>query len=373
MWIFAEALMLSISADYLDVAVFNFIFDASKIFIGFTFPLFLHFTIIFTENGKFLEKKARLILLYLPAVIFVSMNAITDFFMEFRLIENMGIYWWRAGRHVLWTGLFVLIYFIPAFYLIWRTRQRSNDPFQKKQMKTFFWTILSGLSIAFVNNIIVASFGSISLSFFTGISAMAIVSLLSYFIIRHDLLVITPQIAAEAIMKTIPDFLVAFNNDSKIVFANARTIDATGYGKGSIEGLSWKEIFRSDGKLKDVEKSIYRQAILERPAVLVGGDGEEIPVNLSTSPIRERSGRLAGAVIIGRDMRRINTFIARLERSKADTEERNEKLKELNEKLQEQYQESEHINKLLVDRELKMIELKEEIAELKRGRKDRKL
>ncbi len=94
--------------------------------------------------------------------------------------------------------------------------------------------------------------------------------------------------------------------------------------------------------------------------------GEMKPVNVSASALRDRSGKIRGMVITAKDLGEIQ----KLQREKLEITERakeraEELVRERTAQLKQKIAELERFNNLAVGRELKMIELKKEIARLK--------
>ena len=150
---------------------------------------------------------------------------------------------------------------------------------------------------------------------------------------------------AENIMDTMINSLIVVGPDGRIVKANKAAFDLLGYSEDELIGMPFDKIIgprdKERGKIK-LEKLIKEAAdsVVNFETTYIAKDGREIPVNLSASVMRDEEGKLQGVVCDGADI---------TERKKAE-EERQKYVAEL-----------EQFNRLAVDRELKMIELKREV------------
>ena len=153
---------------------------------------------------------------------------------------------------------------------------------------------------------------------------------------------------AENIMDTMVNSLVVVGPDGRIVKANKAAFDLLGYSEDELIGMPFEEITgprdKEGGKIK-LEKLIKEAAdsVVNFETTYIAKDGREIPVNLSASVMRDEEGKLEGVVCDGADI---------TERKKAE-EEREKYMAEL-----------EQFNRLAVNRELRMIELKKEVNQL---------
>jgi PAS domain S-box-containing protein len=118
------------------------------------------------------------------------------------------------------------------------------------------------------------------------------------------------------------------------------------------------KIFFSEKKfLEDLfEEILAKKKIINRECEVITKNGEKKFVHLSASTREDKEGNLIGYYFSFSDISELKKLQLELD----------EKIKERTKELQERIEELEKFHRLVVERELKMIELKEEIEKLKK-------
>jgi PAS domain S-box-containing protein len=191
----------------------------------------------------------------------------------------------------------------------------------------------------------------------------------------------------ENIFKRLSELVIVTDKEGIIFLTNDVTPKKLGYEKKEIIGKKMEEILKGG---KERWKEILNRLkefgqILEEKTIFLKKGEEEIPFLLNFSQTKE------GLIFVGRDIKGIIEYQAKLEKEakerteeleeaknvleikvKARTKELSEftqsleeKVKEKTKELQEKLEELERFQKFAVERELKMIELKKEVEELK--------
>ena len=150
-------------------------------------------------------------------------------------------------------------------------------------------------------------------------------------------------------MNTMISTLIVVGTDGQIVKANRAAFDLLGYSEAELIGMSFDDIIGP--KNKEEEGGIELENRLKEAAgstvsfetTYRAKDGREIPVSFSASVMTDEEGRLQGIVCDAGDI----------------TERKKRK-----EEIRKYITELEQFNRLAVDRELRMIELKREVNEL---------
>ena len=176
---------------------------------------------------------------------------------------------------------------------------------------------------------------------------------------RYRLVDLTPAYAASQILETMDDPLIVCDLQDKICIVNPAFSRLLGYQKKEAEGRrarslfiheSWHQKMISEGHLKDYEGLIRTR------------NDETVCVALSASTLRGPNGQAQGYVIVVRDVterkrieQELKTFNETLEgRVQKRTEELANKIREL-----------EWLNTVMLGREERVLELKEELRRLK--------
>lgn len=149
----------------------------------------------------------------------------------------------------------------------------------------------------------------------------------------------------ENIMNTMINTLIVIGPDGRIVKANRAAFDLLGYSEGELIGMPVDEIMGPKNKEEDgieLEKRLKEEAnsALNSETTYRAKGGREIPVSFSASAMTDEEGGLQGIVCDAEDI---------TERKKREEE------------IRKYMAELEQFNRLAVDRELKMIELKRKV------------
>ena len=324
---------------------------------------FLRFASVFTEKKKFLAGKISHWLAYVPPIIFVLLVRFTDLVMLRQPVRMYFGYYsqptWGLIAFLLWVGICCS----SAIYLCWKVYRKVGDWRKRRAALLFFIGSLITFVFGFGGDGILSAFNIVFPVEITIISSIFLVAFVGYAIVKYGFLTVSPKLAMETIFKTIPDFLVITDRDLKITLFNDSIVDILGYVKKELDGRPLVGLFSSPDPEKFV-RDLREVPISDYSLELVAKNTEKIPVTLNSYPVR-RGRDLLGVVVIAHDMRQTKEFVRRLEEARAGLEAKNGELEALNARVKEDYLRIGRINRLLVGRELKMAELKREIAELK--------
>jgi PAS domain S-box-containing protein len=152
-------------------------------------------------------------------------------------------------------------------------------------------------------------------------------------------------------LTSIGDGLIATDAAGRITIINPVAAGLTGWPEQEAVGQPVQSVFRTinQGTREPGEDLVGRvlregrNAMLDNDSALITRDGREVPIEDSAALIRDSQGRLAGAVLVFRDV--------------TEKHQAMQKLREANAGLK-------RFNKLMVGRELRMVELKKEIDEV---------
>lgn len=172
----------------------------------------------------------------------------------------------------------------------------------------------------------------------------------------------------EAILASIGDGLIAVDAKGNISVVNAAAEKILGWKIEDIRGKSFNEVMRIEyikGKIVPTEKRPMSVALktgktttttttTTEALFYVRKDGTRFPVAITVTPVIVK-GETIGAVDVFRDI---------TEHTKSENA-----LKNAKKKLEEKLDEMQHLNKLMVGREIKMVELKEELNKCKEEHK----
>ncbi len=148
------------------------------------------------------------------------------------------------------------------------------------------------------------------------------------------------------------DPLVTISTEGKITDMNEATVNITGIDREKLIGSDFFDYFTEPQKAREVYQEVFAKgSVADSPLTLRHKNGKLTDVLFNGSVYKDDRGNVLGVVIVARDVT-VQKQLA--EREIAGREKELMRIEEL-----------ERFRKLTVGRELKMIELKKEIEELK--------
>jgi PAS domain S-box-containing protein len=158
---------------------------------------------------------------------------------------------------------------------------------------------------------------------------------------------------ARSLIEASLDPLVTISTEGKITDVNEATIKVTGVTRERLTGTDFSDYFTEPEKAREGYKQVFEKgAVSDYPLTIRHRNGKHTDVLYNASVYKDAGGNVLGVFAAARDV---------TGQKKAEAEVAEQRTKEL-----ERLAELERFQKLTVGRELKMIELKKEIEELKR-------
>ena len=303
----------------------------------------LHFTLVFV-NAPVLKKKYALWVVYISALVFSCLSIFSDI----SLIGTEKMSWgWEFAYleegmlEYLLTGWILLVLFL-IYFLLGRFYLTQKDILRRKQVIfILFAFIIMGLGIGFSQIVLISIFRFIHPDVTVPLILIAII-IIGYAMLKYKLFVVTPAQAADNIIRTISDGLLILDKDKKIKNINPSALDFLGYKKSELENEKITKIFKDKEDRKKLKEG-EMQEVLNIEVTAMSKQNKKIPVILSITDIRDSKANLEGWVLVFKD-------ISQRKKQELEIKEKNEEL--------------EKMNKFMIGREQKMIELKEEIKKL---------
>jgi len=158
---------------------------------------------------------------------------------------------------------------------------------------------------------------------------------------------------ARSLIEASLDPLVTISPEGKITDVNEGSIKVTGIAREKLIGADFSDYFTEPEKAREGYQQVFsRGFVTDYPLTIRHKDGRQTNVLYNASVYKDLRGNVLGVFAAARDV---------TAQKKAELEVAEQRAKEL-----ERLAELERFQKLTVGRELKMIELKKEIQELKR-------
>jgi PAS domain S-box-containing protein len=157
---------------------------------------------------------------------------------------------------------------------------------------------------------------------------------------------------ARSLIEASLDPLVTISPDGKITDVNAATVKVTGVPREQLTGTDFSNYFTEPEKARQGYQQVFAVgSVTDYPLTIRHKQGELTDVLYNASVYRDASGNVLGVFAAARDV---------TARKKAEAQLAEQRQREL-----ERLAELEKFQKLTVGRELKMVELKKEIEDLK--------
>lgn len=172
------------------------------------------------------------------------------------------------------------------------------------------------------------------------------------------------ELYTQDLISFVPVAFCLLSGVKKIVNSNKAFESLIGYDLMEISGTFLEKLFLEKKKIRDLlNEASKKETIKNKEFTLISKEKKEIPVSLSISTRRDKEENLIGYFIGILDITELKELQESLEK----------KVKERTKELQERIDELERFQKLTEGRELRMIELKEEIERLKERVKANKI
>ena len=164
---------------------------------------------------------------------------------------------------------------------------------------------------------------------------------------------------ARSLIESSLDPLVTISADGKVTDVNEATIKVTGVPREQLIGTDFSNYFTEPEKAREGYQQVFAKGfVTDYPLTIRHRDGRLTDVLYNASVYKDARGNVLGVFAAARDV---------TARKRAEDELAEQRRREL-----DRLAELEKFQKLTVGRELKMVELKKEIEELKRENKDLK-
>jgi len=214
--------------------------------------------------------------------------------------------------------------------------------------------------------------------------------------------IIVENVRFESLLRSFKDGVVFFDNDKKVIIANSSFSKMTGLPEAGFHLDELTKLFKKEGL--DFEEKLKESTRTRKRVEIQNVQLFSFIYDVDVYSVHDKTGNIAGGAIIIRDvtelyqsqeeikqqvveLEKLNRFMVARELKMKEIKEEVKELrskKKLNpkankknfkkpetsiDKLQKKNKELEELNKIMVGREVRMLELKKEIEQLKKSHK----
>lgn len=257
--------------------------------------------LVFTRRSHILKLKVSYLIIYGPALIFVFLGLATNLFVGPPIQEYWGwTYSVPADETIydlfaIWT---VIVSFLSALVVFLYYFQAEG--MEKKQSLYISLGIFMPLVISLITDYILRGF-SIKVPELTQTLLTLGLLFIAYGVWRYNFPVLTPTLASEKIVSTMPNFLMLSDHRGRITKINDSITSVLGYQESDLIGKPFYEIFAPTQKI-NLKKALYDGKRINLESVICSIKNQEIDVFLNISPIFSILKDPTGFVIIGTDL-----------------------------------------------------------------------
>ncbi len=216
-------------------------------------------------------------------------------------VERVQHYWW--GFYPRYSAVvappFLLFFF--GYLILALVEFLRAYPKARGVEKTRIRLLLLAFAVAYLGGVDFLPKLGIAVYPFGYVALLGFVVIVAIAFRHHDLVAITPSLAAREIIGTMADVLFVCDRDGRIEFANAAAERVLGYNAESLVGRQFQELLKTDGPDPFVD-SFRRRSIRNVERRFASSSGTQVDLMLSLAPVMHH-GESAGVVILGRDMR----------------------------------------------------------------------
>jgi PAS domain S-box-containing protein len=268
-----------------------------------SFPIsFLWFVIEFIQK-KVSAKTAVIMygLLFIIPVVLLVRQIMDPFLMTGDCFWYGWGYIWKENIWSVMYFCYYPVYMIAGLVFLFRLRRNTFDLFQKNQALIIINCVIITLILGTVANIVLPMTLKNGFPDLAPVIALIMAGGIFYGMIRHNLFVLTPAMAADQIVSAMTDVLILLTNDGRIVSINHSASRLLGISESDCINKSIMDLIQDLSEPNLIQSIIKKRKIIQTD-VTFKTSGGPIIVSISGSVILGPGGTIAGIVCVGRDI-----------------------------------------------------------------------
>ncbi len=324
----------------------------------FCIAVFAHFTLVYIKRDDFLKNKVIFYsLLYAPAVFF-SFFEITTNQVTHVVYSSLGFWTSTAPESsILYLSSTVWSWSISTIAVMLAVQYvlKQSDKRRKNQSLFVLLGLITPVFLSTVFESVLPVFSMPGIKMTVPGFGLGLV-FIGYAIYRYDLFRISPSLAADEIISSMPSLLVLTDQENKIQTINNKVSEALGYNQMDLIGKNINVLFSSDINPNNKDFLDFNQKNMHVKTDIKTKKGMKMPVSVYRKTIFDENENIRGSIIIGEDVReqertekRLNDYVKQLEKSELamismleDIKISKNEIEELNKDLERKVEERTH-------------------------------
>jgi PAS domain S-box-containing protein len=309
-WSYANGLAIAAETAELAWRIF-------KLFVPLWFlfpPLLLHFSLRLSKHN-YPRLQGLLPLLYIPgALIYLLSSGGTALIAEFpeSSLGRYIVYRTDSPFHYINIAYYSL-YVLLSIALYARWYRTAGDPRRRGQALVILVSLLAGSAVS-------SFFGTLLPFLYEELPPpMAPLGMLvwvlgmSIAILKYRLMRLSPNVAAETILRYIRDFVLLCDQEERIIHINQKVAHELGVSPRAVEG-SHAALLLPSVRNEPLAYCLGGRDVQERGSELIDAEGNRIPIWLTIMRMRDRAAGEIGFALVAHDLRTLR----QLEREKEE-------------------------------------------------------
>lgn len=286
----------------------NCIFWSKIAGLGYCFfpSVALHFFLVYAKKEYLLKKWWLKILIYVPAVAFLVQAFKGNLFVRDFLPSQFG---WAAIPNVTSAWFWIFLLSIAStgmvnIFLAIQVFRKASSKTERKQSEAILISTVISYTAGIVMISLTKVFIKIEIPDITVVTLLIWLIGILYSILKYRLMVLSPSIAADSILRTIIDSVILVDPKGLITYVNTETSSLLKYETTDLLGKPFQMLFPKDIKqeAENVIRSLAHGSIRNKDSYFLSKSGARIPILLSASICNDNEGSYLGFVVLSRDI-----------------------------------------------------------------------
>jgi len=258
----------------------------------------LWFYLDFSHHEKLLKHKSFIAVCLLLAAFFTfeqwNGNLIVDLIRQPYGWSSV----WKISAMSFAFSMYYVVFVVGCMYLALDFERRTKSVREKKQARIFYVNALVSLILGTTTDVMLPMLGIGTVPPLADIFILSWAGGLVYAVKRYGFMALTPATAAEDILSTVADSLMLVDLDGKIVLSNKSVQHLLGYTEQELKGNDIGSIANG----MDMATLLESETIRSQELTLLKKNGEQVPVLLSASAVKDQEGEVMGIVVTALDI-----------------------------------------------------------------------